>query len=367
MALNIPARRLSNQHLSHPLYEKPSDVVSWFGAIQAQDFAAAKWAIAQRTTNQTDTTIEEAFNKGEILRTHIMRPTWHFVTPKDIRWLLKLTSPRVHRFNGYYYRKSGFDKTIFQKSNDIIQKALQGNKQLTRIELDRHLQEKNIPTKDLGLTYCIMQAELDGIICSGPRRGKQFTYMLLDERVPKQKEITRDESLFELTKRYFQSHGPAQIKDFVWWSGLTVEDIKKGITLLGSKLDKEEEDGKTYWFIKNNISLKQDRTDCFLIPGFDEYFIAYTDRSDVLDKKYAKQLNQGGGMVNGAILVSGKMVGGWKRTFANKKVILTIRLFEKIVDSQHQEILHQANKFGNFLNMPIVLKINHDDLSSPAI
>src|SRR5579863_5392205 len=135
MTLDVPWIRLSNQQLISPSFEKPAEVVSWFGAMQSQDFAAAKWAIAQRLKNHTDQSIEQAFNNGDILRTHVMRPTWHFVTPKDIRWLLALTAPRVQRFNGHYYRQSGLDKTIFQKSNTIIQKALQNGKQLTRDEL----------------------------------------------------------------------------------------------------------------------------------------------------------------------------------------------------------------------------------------
>lgn len=357
MRLDIAALRLYNQQLTNPLFERPSDVVSWFGAMQAQDFAAAKWAIAQRTKNQTETTIEQAFNKGEILRTHIMRPTWHFVTPGAIRWLLKLTSSRVQRFNGYYYRRSGLDKAIFQKSNDVIRKALQGAKQLTRGDLAVKLEEVNIPTKDLGLSYIIMQAELDGIVCSGPRRGKQFTYMLLEERVPEMRDISVDEALVELTKRYLQSHGPAQAQDFSWWSGLTLSDAKKSIALLESKLDKQERNGKTYWFIKNKKHIEQNPDDCFLIPGFDEYFIAYTDRSDVLDKDYAKQLNQGGGMVNGTVVINGKMVGGWRRTFKSKKVVVTITLFEKITAQQQKTLQEQVNRFGSYLAMPVELII----------
>lgn len=350
--MDIPSARLVNQLLSSPLFEKPQDIVSWFGAMQSQDFAAAKWAIAQRTVNLTDTQIEQAFTDGKILRTHIMRPTWHFVTPADIRWLLALTSPRVHRFNGYYYRKTGLDKSIFEKSNKVIQKALEKNKQLTRSELHEHLISAKIPTENLGLSYTIMQAELDGIICSGPRRGKQFTYMLLDERAPQTKPLTNDEALAELSKRYFQSHGPAQAQDFSWWSGLRLSDARKGIELLGTKLQKETNNGKLYYFFE--IKTKQSQ-DTFLVPGFDEYFIAYSERSDILNKQYAKELNQGGGVVNGAVVAKGKMVGTWKRTFSKKTVNVTIKLFEKITDVQQRSLKQQVKKFGAFLQMPVIL------------
>src|SRR5215469_1273386 len=250
MLLDIAQTRLSNQQLSTQKFSKPEEVVSWFGAMQSQDFAAAKWAIAQRSKNQTDASIEKAFNEGKILRTHIMRPTWHFVTPSDIRWILALTSPRVYRFNGYYYRQTGLDKSIFEKSNLVIQKALTGGKQLTRSELNEYLVAAKIPTENLGLSYTIMQAELDGIICSGPRKGKQFTYMLLDERVPQTKTFSNNEAIAQLTKRFFQSHGPALAADFSWWSGLTLTDAKKGVALLGSQIQKSERDGKTYYYFE---------------------------------------------------------------------------------------------------------------------
>lgn len=356
MAVPIPPTRLHNQQLSSQQFRKPEEVISWFGAMQAQDFAAAKWALALRIPGQTDSSIEQAFNEGKILRTHIMRPTWHFVTPEDISWIQKLTSPRVHRFNGHYYRQSGLDKTIFTKSNEVIRKALQGGKQLTRDELNTHLKEAHIPTENLGLSYTIMQAELDGIIVSGPRCGKKFTYMLLDERAPQSKEFSNDEVLAELTKRYFQSHGPAQIQDFSWWSGLTMTEAKKGIELLGTKLQKEEREGKTYWFVEQKQSIKNASHQAFLVPGFDEYFIAYKDRSDILDPKYAKHLNQGGGMVNGAIVVNGKMVGGWKRVLNNKDVVISLTLYEKITTEQQQALDEQTKRFGSFLNLPVVIK-----------
>ena len=352
--MDIASLRLQNQQLTQHSFEKPEEVVSWFGAMQAQDFAAVKWAIALRSNNQTDASIEQAFNEGKILRTHVMRPTWHFVTPQDIRWLLALTSPRVHRFNGYYYRRSGFDKTIFAKSNNVLKKALEGSKQLTRDELNRYLTEANIPTQNLGLTYTIMQAELDGIIISGPRKGKKFTYMLLEDRVPKTKPLSPDEALKELTKRYFQSHGPAQAQDFSWWSGLSISEVKRGIEMLGEKLQKEEQNDKTYWFIKTKAAPKTDTT-AFLVPGFDEYFIAYHDRSGILDRQYAKQLNQGGGMVSGAVVVNGKMVGGWRRTFVGKQVKMSLTLFENISEKAQREINLQVKKFGIFFNLPVIV------------
>src|SRR5713226_2242979 len=225
--LDIAHRRLHNQLITRPMFEKPDDVVKWLGAVQAQDYAGAKWALGLRMQGVTDDVIEQAFADGAIIRTHVMRPTWHFVAPADIRWMLALTAPRI---NAYYNRKLELDDAVFRHSNAVLAKALQGGKQLTRSELASVLQLAGIAADNLlRSTYIIMRAELDGIVCSGARRGKQFTYALLDERVPQTRNLDRDEALAEFARRYFTSHGPATLQDFVWWSGLAAADAKAGL------------------------------------------------------------------------------------------------------------------------------------------
>jgi len=182
--MDLARLRLYNQRLSATDVRNPEDVVRWLGAVQAQDYGGAKWAVGQRTQTATDSMVEQEFAEGKILRTHILRPTWHFVAPEDIRWMLKLTSPRVHAANAYMYRRLELDGAIFRRSHAALEKALQGGKQLTRSELASLLRKPGIPAEGLRLTYLMMRAELDGVICSGARRGKQFTYALLEERVP---------------------------------------------------------------------------------------------------------------------------------------------------------------------------------------
>jgi DNA glycosylase AlkZ-like len=358
MFQDTPKVRLQNQMLTSHQYEKPEEVVSWFGAMQAQDFAAAKWALALRTKNQTVTDIEQAFNEGKILRTHIMRPTWHFVTPSDIRWLLALTAERIHRFNGHYYRQSGLNKTIFKKSNEVIHKALSNGKQLTRNELNEYLTAAQVPTENLGLSYTIMQAELEGIIISGPRRGKQFTYMLLDERVPKSKTKTNDEALAELTKRYFQSHGPAQLQDFSWWSGLTTTDAKRGIEIMQTKLAQETINGKQYWFINSDQKVKHTNISNLLLPNFDEYIVGYTDRSAIYDKSHDHKLDaRGNAFFQHTIVSNGRIIGTWKRTIKAKTLVVTLTVFEKISEEQQNLLAKQAERFGKFLNLPVIINM----------
>src|SRR5581483_11815980 len=217
-------RRLANQGISQPRFKTPREVVTWLGAVQAQDYAAAKWAVALRAQGVTDAAMDQALAEGTILRTHVLRPTWHLVIPEDIRWMLELTAPRIHALMTYQHRQLELDKTVFKRSHAALVKALQGGKQLTRSEITAALQRAGISTDGSRLTYLLGQAEIDGVICSGGRRGKQFTYALLDERAPKAKTLPREQALFELARRYFTSRGPATLQDFVWWSGLAMTD-----------------------------------------------------------------------------------------------------------------------------------------------
>jgi hypothetical protein len=188
---DIAHQRLINQHIAAAPFEKPSDVVNWLVAVQAQDYFGAKWALGLRLQDAHDAEIDRAFNAGSILRTHVMRPTWHFVMPTDIRWLLALTAPRVHAVNAHRYRELELDDATLKRSRKVLTKALQGEKQLTRDELRDALQAAKIAADGQRLAYIVMAAELDGLICSGARRGKQFTYALLDERVPPARPETR--------------------------------------------------------------------------------------------------------------------------------------------------------------------------------
>ncbi len=212
----IPQLRLRWQHLSSAALNEPIDVVRWLTAVQSQDYYGAKWSLALRLQTAVDADLDALFNAGAILRTHVLRPTWHFVLPEDIRWLLQLTAPRVHAMNAGMYRQLELDGATRQHALSVMARALESGNHLTRPELGQALQKAGIPHAESGqrLTYIVMSAELDGLLCSGPRRGKQFTYALLDEWVPPAPERSRDEALAELTHRYFRSHGPATVYDF---------------------------------------------------------------------------------------------------------------------------------------------------------
>ncbi len=281
--LNIPHQRLHNQLISQSTLTKPSDIVKYLGAVQAQDYAGAKWALGLRLQNATDDAIEQAYNDGAILRTHVLRPTWHFVSPADIRWMLALTAPRVNALGAYYYRQVELDDAMFARSNAVLTQTLQGGKQLTRTELLPSFERAGIATNDLRLTHIMMRAELDMVVCSGARRGKQFTYALLDERAPDAIMLERNDALAELSRRYITSRGPVTVQDFVWWSGLTTTDARAGFEMVTAEFSHEIIEGKTYWFSSSSPITKDGMLTAHLLPPYDEYTIAYKDRSAVLD------------------------------------------------------------------------------------
>jgi hypothetical protein len=358
--LEIANQRLHNQLITRQTFEKVEDVVRWLCAVQAQDYAAAKWALGLRMQNMTDEIIEQAFASGAILRTHILRPTWHFILPADIRWMLTLTAPRVIAASAYYYRALGLDDTVFSRSNAVLAKALQGGKQLTRAELATVLQQAGIATVNGQRTgQIIMRAELDGIICSGARRGKQFTYALLDERAPQARMLDRDEALAELAMRYFMSHGPATSQDYVWWSGLTVTDAKVGLGMVTSQLMYEVIDGQTYWFSSSTSHAKALSQTVSLLPNFDEYIVGYTDRRAVFDESHIQKLDARENVLfNHTIVLDGQVVGTWKRTIKKNAVLLTPNLFTTLNETATRALADSVNRYCAFLNKAVNIDDN---------
>lgn len=297
---DILLHRLHVQHLAKPAYQQAGDVVSWLIAMQAQEYAHAKWAIHLRSADLTEKAIEASFNDGIYLRTHLMRPTWHFVHQQDIRWLLQLTAPRVHAANAYYYKQLELDAKVFSRSNKVIEKALQGGKHLQRTALAEALKDAKIIASGHRLSYIMMYAELEGLVCSGPREGKQFTYALLEERVPPVKTLTRDEALAQFVQRYFTSRGPATLQDFAYWSGLTMKDAKAGAEALPTSFIKDQE------LIYLPAALDKKIQQTFIMPDYDEYGMSYKDRTDIF--------NQGARtFYTHMLIVDGKIAGTWKK------------------------------------------------------
>ncbi len=351
---DIARLRLENQCISRSTFTDPAAVVQWLGAVQAQDYAAAKWALGLRLPGSTDDSIEQALTAGTILRTHVMRPTWHFVLPADIRWLLALTAPRVKAAMAYGNRQSELDEALFRQSNAVLTKALQGGKQLTRPELVAALQQAGIATNDLRFVHIMMRAELDGIVCSGARQGKQFTYALLDERAPQVRPFEREEALAELVTRYFASHGPATLADFVWWSGLTMTDARAGLALASCRLHCEVIDDQSYWCASFSPPAPDFAQAAYLLPNYDEYIVGYTDRRAVFDASHTNHLDSRGNVLfNHTLVLDGRIVGTWKRTLKKERVIFTPNFFTPLDAPATSAFAAVAERYGAFLSLAV--------------
>jgi len=345
--LDLLAQRLHNQKLSAAKFQKPAEVVRWFGAVQSQDFEAAKWALALRVQSATNAGVEEAFNGGMILRTHVMRPTWHFVAPDDIRWLLALTAPHVNQRCGPNYRKYELDDAAFKRSRKVIEKALRNGKHLTRAELRRKLNESGIEANDtVRLAHILIRAELDGVICSGPRIGKQFTYALLEERVAATKSIDLAEGLAKLTLRYFRSHGPAGLQDFAWWSGLSVADARLGLELADRDVEKIKLGEKIYWKLRSSEAREKLLNTAHLLPVFDEFFVAYKDRQVIFDPTDGKPPLTSWDLLGPTVIINGIAVGTWKRT-ADKKSI-ELKLIQALTKAERAAVDKAAKQYADF-------------------
>lgn len=351
--LDIAYRRLRQQHLSGPPLGEPAAVVGYFGAMQAQEYAVAKWSVAQRSTGADDAAVQAAVDAGAILRTHALRPTWHFVAADDIRWIQTLTGPRVHVFNAHYYRELGIDEALARKTNALLTAALRGGNHLTRRELAAALATAGIEATGNRLAYIVMWAELDGLIANGALRGKQHTYALIDERAPDATTLSHDDALAELTRRYFISHGPATAKDFSWWSSLTATQIKKGLALVGSALERAEVDGVTYWYAPGESPPRDPSPTVHVLQGYDEYFVAYTESRAVANLAARSFGTINDNMLVHPIVLDSQMVGYWRRSLERNEILAKPTLAIRLTATQRRAVAAAFKRYANFAGLPV--------------
>ena len=349
--LDLLVQRANNQRLTSSGFQSAVDVVRWFGAVQAQDFNAAKWALALRMRGEPSSeVIEDAFNDGQMLRTHVMRPTWHFVAPDDIRWLLELTAPRVNLRAATNYRKLELDGPTFKRSHRILVKALQGGKHLTRTELKKALNQSGIAADDtVRMAHIMLRAELDGMVCSGKRMKKQFTYALLEERVPPVKPLSREEALAKLTLRYFTSHGPATLQDFVWWSGLTAADARRGLASVDSEIRQTVVDESKYYCARSSVKAQPSAPSAFLLPVYDEYNVAYKDRQIALGHDSKEPAVSTWGLLGPNVMLDGKIVGMWKATIEKNSLTLVVNAGRTLTRLERSAIAAAPQRYARFI------------------
>lgn len=362
---DIASIRLNNQQIASSNFRRAKDLVAWMGAMQAQDYNMSKWAIGVRLPDSTDQTIEEAFRKGEIIRTHLMRPTWHLVSSADIYWILELTSPHLKPMLRARFNRLELTEAVISKSKSVIEKALSGGNHLTREEIMFQLENAQIAAVNLRASHLMMACELDGIVCSGASKGKNQTYALLSERVPNAIKFSREEALAELARRYFTSHGPATIQDFIWWSGLPVKDAKNGLEMIKSDFSSEKVGQQIRWFSNPILQMESIPESAHLLPAYDEFIISYRDRSASILPEYNKKAISENGLFRPIVVVNGQVNGTWKRTSKKDKVLIEVDYFKIIEQLPENDIKNASERYGQFLNLKpeIILLSTNDNLN----
>lgn len=355
-AIQIPALRLLNQKIHANLFKTPQELVTHLGAVQAQDYPMSKWALGLRLGNTNETAIEAAMNAGELVRTHVLRPTWHIVSGPDVRWMLALSGKHIKAASASRDRDLGIDAALYNRTNDLIAKALEGGKNLTREEVMQELERGGVPTNSSRAVHFMVNAEVDGIVCNGIMRGKQHTYALLDEKIKPGLVLSREEALTALAARYFSSHAPATLADFHWWSGLPMPDARKGLESIKSGLHCFEHAGQTYFMAEPLDPTLLSQSSVLFLPSFDEYTVSYKDRSTVFDPLWHKTAITSNGIFKPIIVVNGLVVGIWKRTIQKNKVLVETEFFHTN-DALPPEVMQKALQgFGEFLGLEVVLK-----------
>jgi hypothetical protein len=355
--MDIAARRLLSQRLAGSPLDSADEVVGWLGAVQAQDYPAAVWALGQRTRDATAADVHRLFDSGAIVRTHLLRPTWHLVLPADIRWLLALTAPRLRTAIVGRWRGLGIDSSVMGRAEVAIGDALAGGRRLTRIELGAVLQAAGIAPDGQRLPHLILAAELDALVVSGPRRGHDFTYMLMDDRVPASAPLRPEEALGRLAERYFRSRGPAQLQDFAWWAGTTLDGARRGVATAGDSLASEVIDGKPYWLA--GPAPPRPRTArapvAHLLPNFDELTVAYRDRSaaDHPAGRFDPGLFGFGSILSNVLVIGGRVRGAWRRVARPTSVRVQVRLLDPLRPAERAAVERAADRMSRFLERPV--------------
>lgn len=349
--------RLVSQKLFKTSQQLPQEIVQHFGAMQAQDYAMSKWAIGSRC-DASEKCIEETINSAKIIRTHILRPTWHLVSSEDIYWMLDLSGPQVKRIILSETRKYGYDEKEFEKINLALEKILAGNNHLTRDEIMKELYVKKLSDDySLSPVLIMMYAELEGLVCNGKMKGKQTTYALLEERVSRPStKLTKEEALVKLAKRYFESHGPATLLDFSWWSGFSPTTVKTVINSIETELNSITVNNQKYWYgtdlpVPDNFS-----ESVHFLPAFDEILIAYKTREVSIVLEHQPNAFTKNGIFKPVILENGKVIGTWKRTIKKDHAKIETQFFSAINNIKKSAIFEAVKPFENYLETKVSIE-----------
>ncbi|MEZ4767756.1 MAG: winged helix DNA-binding domain-containing protein [Caldilineales bacterium] len=344
--------RLYNQGIAGARFATPAEVVGWMGAVQAQDYLGALWGIGLRMREAVEAGVEQALADRTVVRTWPMRGTLHFVPGEDARWMLALLTPRVVAGNARRYAELGLDDATFAHSREAFAKSLHGGKQLTRAEMGEVLEAAGVSTAGQRLYHILGRLAQEGTLCFGVRRGRQQTFVLLDEWLPPTRHLAREEALAELARRYFRSHGPATDRDFAWWIGMPLGDARLGIELAGSELEPRECEGQTLWVSATMAHATEQPPSAWLLPAYDEYTVAYADRSALLDTPGQAYVAAGHSILFPTVVIDGTVVGTWRRTVGKQRIDVELNLFAPLPAEEQQLVQAAADRYGVFFGLP---------------
>lgn len=349
--------RLAAQQITGTKFKSPQKIVSWLGAMQAQDYPMSKWAVGVRLPGSTQADIEKAVDSGKIIRTHVLRPTWHLVSSEDIYWMLELTAPHIKVLIRSQEKKLELTEALYIKSRKIIEKSLQKNKAMTRKELMADLNKAGINTSDIRSAYLMFRAEIDSVVCNGIPKENQQTYSLLAERVKrKSPPLKREEAAAKLAGIYFRSHCPATLKDFIWWSGLPVKDAKAALENISSRLMTETIGTEKYYLTDTFKEAEPQKNSLYLLPAYDEFIISYTNRDAAIPPENRGKAFTNNGLFKALIVKDGKVIGVWKRVSEKDKVIIETEFFQSYRNTSLAPVKKAAEVYGEFIGKEVVVK-----------
>ena len=347
--------RLLKLGLSRPADTDPVATVHRLGAVQSQDYGPATWSLGQRIPGLRAADADRCFDSGELIRTHVLRPTWHFVAPRDLRWLLALTAPRVHQLNAYYYRQVGLDTEVLAASRAAIERVLADGEPRTRKQVLEGLAAAGVPVAGMAGTYALMHAELEGVVCSGPRIGRHHSYVLLDARVPPAPPAEAalaadpDAALTELVHRFFASHGPATVQDLRAWASLTVADVRRGLEAAGDRLASAVVGGRTLWFEPPADPFRAPSPAVHLLQAYDEYLVGHADSRDLILPAGEYDLWGLRRRFNGVVVLDGRVAGDWRRRVTRGRVVVEVHPLRPFEGASADALQAAADAHGRFL------------------
>jgi len=347
--------RLLKLGLSRPADADPVSAVRRLGAVQSQDYGPATWSLGQRVPGLRAADADRGYDSGELVRTHVLRPTWHFVAPRDLRWLLALTAPRVHQLNAHYYRKVGLDAGTMAASRAAVERLLADGEPRTRAQVLEALAAGGLPFEGMAGTYALMGAELDGVVCSGPRIGRQHSYVLVDARVPPAPPAEAalaadpDAALAELVHRFFASHGPATVHDLRAWASLTVADVRRGLEAVGDRLASVAVDGRTFWFEPPADDYRAPSPAVHLLQACDEYLVGHANSKDLILPAGDYDLWARRRRFNGVVVLDGRVAGDWRRKVTRDRVVVEVHALDPFEGAAADALRAAADAHGRFL------------------